>query len=123
MRRFLIAVSLCAIILPACSSPSYTKAPWESTQVTGGIQYEMTKMYLDLRKDGTFIAQFEGPDAGGSPLSASQELLERHFAVGETYVAYGKLRDLFRRLLRPRGLYYSLAQLRKNGPIPTARDL
>ncbi len=78
MWSVLVVVSL--ISAAGCSTMSAYKGEWHSTELTGGIKHEISAMYLDLNPDGTFNAQFEGPDARG--------------AVSGTYEIVGKRLDL-----------------------------
>ena len=72
MRSVFTVVSL--IIATGCSTMSPYKGEWHSAELTGGIKHEVTAMYLDLNADGTFSAQFEGPDARGA-LSGTYEIV------------------------------------------------
>ena len=68
------------VSVAGCGTLGGYTGEWRSTQLLGGMQNEVDRMYLDLNADGTFNAQFEGPDA--------QE------AVTGTYEISGKRLDL-----------------------------
>ena len=68
--RHALPILLFVILLTGCTGVHKVAGEWRSVEIDGGLQHEITRMYLDLDRRGTFVAQFEGPDAT-TPITGS----------------------------------------------------